>query len=249
VAVVGGIQPAVLDTLRTRRGASVLDDGLLDRFLFAYPEQPPAVPERWQVLSERARLSWQSAVTRLLALGTKGREFTVRMLPLSETGRREWEAFTTEHARESNELDPLSGLQGVWSKMRGYAGRLALIVQALRWACGEVKDREVDGVSMRAGAELVRYFKAHARKVHGALQSDPVQAGAQTIHDWLLARPNVTQFTRAKLYQSLRRHFARPALLNEPLGILTELHYLAVLPGSHPLSWIVNVLWDRSSGR
>ncbi len=34
----------------------------------------------------------------------------------------------------------------------------------------------------------------------------------------------------------LRRHFARPTLLNEPLGILTELHYLAVMPGSQPLS-------------
>jgi hypothetical protein len=76
-----------------------------------------------------------------------------------------------------------------------------------------------------------------------------VQAWPQTIHDWLLARPSLTPFTRAKLYQSLRRHFARPALLNEPLGILTELHYLAVLPGSHPLSWIVNVLHDRGSER
>jgi hypothetical protein len=248
VAVVGGIQPAVLDTLRTRRGACILDDGLLDRFLFAYPEPPPVLPERWQVLSERARLSWQSAVSRLLALGTKEHKFTVRLLPLSETGRREWEAFTIEHARESNDLDPLSGLQGVWSKMRGYAGRLALIVQALRWACGEAKDREVDGVSMRAGSLLVRYFKGHARKVHCTLQSDPVQAGAQVIHDWLTARPGVTKFTRAKLYQSLRRQFARPAMLNEPLAILCELHYLVVMPGSHPLCWAVNVLWNRSGG-
>jgi hypothetical protein len=170
------------------------------------------------------------------------------MLPLSETGRQEWEAFTTEHAREENELEPRSGLRGVWSKMRGYAARLALIAQALRWACGEAKDREVDGVSMRAGAELVRYFKAHARKVHGALESDPVLAGAMTIHDWLAARPAVTHLTRAKLYQSLRRQFARPALLNEPLAILSELHYLAVVPGSYPQCWAVNVLWERGGG-
>jgi hypothetical protein len=246
VAIVGGIQPAVLDTLRTSRGSCVVDDGLLDRFLFAYPEQPPVVPERWRVLSERSRLSWQHAVTRLLGLGTKEREFRVRMLPLSETGRREWEAFTIEHAKEANELDPLCGLQGVWSKMRGYAARLALIVQALRWACGEARDREVDGESMRSGAELVRYFKAHARRVHCALESDQVLAGALTIHDWLAARPGVTQFTRAKLYQSLRRQFARPALLNEPLSILTELHYLVVVPGSYPLCWVVNDLWERS---
>jgi hypothetical protein len=37
VAIVGGIQPAVLDTLRTRNRQAVVDDGLLDRFLFCYP--------------------------------------------------------------------------------------------------------------------------------------------------------------------------------------------------------------------
>jgi hypothetical protein len=33
------------------------------------------------------------------------------------------------------------------------------------------------------------------------------------------------------------------------LGNLTELRYLAIMPGSHPLSWIVNVLLDRGGGR
>jgi hypothetical protein len=62
----------------------------------------------------------------------------------------------------------------------------------------------------------------------------------------VIPRPGVIRFTRAKLYQSLRRQFARPTHRNDPLAILTELQYVAVVPGSHPLCWVVNGLWERN---
>jgi hypothetical protein len=245
VAIVGGIQPTVLDSMRKRCRQGVLEDGLIDRFLFAYPELTPAVGESWRVLSDTSRRSWDMVIKRLLDAGMLRQPFSCRRLPLSEAGRQEWESFTLRHAGESNSLDEDTGLQGVWSKMRGYGARLALIMQALRWACGTASDHEVDGDSMRAGAELVDYFKAHARKVHSVLQVDPVQVGAEKIRDWLAERPGITQVTRANLYRALRRQFQKPAALDDPLAVLTELGYLAVLPGSHPLTWVVNGRWER----
>ena len=49
-AIVGGIQPAVLDALRghSRMGDAPPEDGWLDRFLLAFPADLPATGEQWQ---------------------------------------------------------------------------------------------------------------------------------------------------------------------------------------------------------
>jgi hypothetical protein len=250
VAIVGGIQPAALEALRPRRGALALDDGLLDRFLFSYPEPPPARAESWQEVAADAADDWRVVLERLLALGVApdGQGLLPRELPLSATGRLAWADFTSRHAAEANGPAVAQvGLAGVWSKMRGYCARLALILQALRWATGETgEDGAVDGASVRDAEELIGYFKAHARRVHAALQADPVQAGAERVQAWLAERPAVTRFTRGELWQHLRRSFAAPRELGEALELLAELRYLSPTPGPRPV-WTVNPQWRRGS--
>jgi hypothetical protein len=246
VAIVVGIQPSALAALQPRRGGVELEDGLLDRFLFAWPEPPPFTGETWRELSADSGEWWDVLVKRLLKLGGEGQDLRARELALTETGRRAWQDFTLVHANESNQPDILGGpLLGAWSKLRVYAARLALILQALRWASGETgDDKGVDGVSVRAAVTLVDYFKRHVRKVHGALHSDPVQLGAESVVEWLAARPAVTQFTRGELYQHVRRRFQRPTELDEPLALLADLRYLTRLPGA-TTRWQVNPLWQR----
>src|SRR5262249_31322519 len=74
VAIVGGIQPSVVAGMRDGegRGAAALDDGFLDRFLFSYPPDLPAVGELWREVSDEAARAWEAAVTRLLSLGMVG---------------------------------------------------------------------------------------------------------------------------------------------------------------------------------
>jgi hypothetical protein len=129
--------------------------------------------------------------------------------------------------------------------MRGYCARVALILQALRWACGETgEDKVVDGVSVRDAEEVINYFKSHARRVHGALQTDPVQIGAERVAAWLAERPAVTRFTRGELWQHLRRQFSQPRCMTEALELLTDLRYLSMTPGPRP-TWTVNPQWRR----
>jgi hypothetical protein len=258
VAVVGGIQPAALEALRPRRCGQALDDGLIDRFLFSCPEPAPAVAENWQEVSSEAAGDWQFVLERLATLGlpdvpagtpatsAPGRPLAVRELPLSETGRQAWEAFTQRHAAEANGPGVLAaGLAGVWSKMRGYCARVALVLQALRWVCGETgEEHAVDGASVRDAEEVINYFKAHARRVHGVLQTDPVQLGAERAAAWLAERPAVIRFTRGELWQHVRRHFGQPRELGEALELLADLHYLSATPGPRPV-WTVNPQWRR----
>jgi hypothetical protein len=62
-------------------------------------------------------------------------------------------------------------LVGTLSKLRGYCARLALILQLLRWACGEGPADVVDEVSMRGAIELAHYFASHAERVQAAMMT------------------------------------------------------------------------------
>src|SRR5262249_28612913 len=154
-------QPAVLDRLRGEpvRGARPADDGFLDRFLFSYPAELPAVGEQWREVSNDTLDAWKAAVERLLALamvtdGERPRPFLVH---LTACGRGAWKRFTEGHAAELNAEDFPAHLIGPWTKLRGYGARLALILHYLRWVTGEANGEDVDGESMDRAAILVAY--------------------------------------------------------------------------------------------
>jgi DNA polymerase-1 len=113
---------------------------------------------------------------------------------------------------------------GPWSKLRGYAARLALILHFLRWACGEVEDQNVDGESMERAARLVAYFKSHARKVYAVMDADPRLAEARHVFQWLAAHPELMTFTRRDVHQGLRKskRFENPGNLDAPLKLLEQ---------------------------
>ena len=116
-----------------RRGAA-LNDGFLDRFLFAYPKDLPAIGEQWREVSSPARNTWHDAVKELLSLKMNEHGGQARPVPLklSAGGRLAWERFTCSQASEMNAEDFPDYLRGPWVKLRAYGARLALILQCLR---------------------------------------------------------------------------------------------------------------------
>jgi DNA polymerase-1 len=240
-AIIGSIQPDVLGRLRGEpiRGILPPNDGFLDRWLFDYPGGVKAVGEQWREVSEDALNAWQKVVEKLLELkmidkpadkpGERQRPFYVHLTPC---GRQAWERFTHAHAEEINADDFPPHLAGPWAKLKGYGGRLALIVHFLRWACGEVAGEDVDGESMDRAAKLVTYFKAHARKVYVVMDADPRLADARCVLQWLERHPEPPIFSRRDVHQGLRRNtrFENPENLNAPLNLLEEYGYVRTIP-------------------
>lgn len=247
VAVLGGIQPTVLDALRPRAGQARVEDGLLDRFVFCYPEREPPRGETWRVLSAEARDGWAAAVCRLLAQRGHEADGQPWRLHLGEEARGVWADFCGRHAGEVGRDDFPPELHGPWSKLRGYAGRLALVLHGLEWAVAPqgAPTCEVAGPTMANAVRLVDYFKGHARKVHGAIQASPVLDGCRAILAWLRRHPNVHRFTRSEAYQPLRRSFKTPAGLDEPLLMLAELRYVQQAVTGRVAVWEVNPTWRR----
>src|SRR5262249_25555502 len=129
-----------------------------------------------------------------------GPPFVVR-LPAGgrQAGRRSPQAPADERNAEASPPH----LSGPWSKLRGYAARLALIVHFLRWAAGEVPGEDVDGESMDRAARLVDYFKSHARKVYAVMDADPRAAAARRLVRWI-SQAGRAQFTRRAPSRPLR---------------------------------------------
>lgn len=240
VAICGGTQPSVVASLRggSRKGEQAPDDGLVDRFLFSYPAGGPARGETWREVSPQAHRSWASAVDELLSLPMvrdEDRGPASALVWLTDGGRAEWQRFTEAHAAELNDEDFPDHLKGSWSKLRGYCGRLALVVHLLRGACGEDVSAGVDEESVRRATLLVGYFKAHARRVLFAMDADRTAARARRIVRWI-QREGRTTFKRRELFMDVKNqiHFPRAECLDAPLEKLVRHNYLRVAEHSRP---------------
>lgn len=213
LVVVGGLPPSMLPTLRgdDRKGQSQ-DDGWFDRILFSYPAEPRAEGESWIEVSQDAIDAWESAFLKLRSLemmdvikNDKPAGKRPFVLKLSFEARKVWEQFTKAHADEMNSDDFPVHLRGPWSKLRGYTGRLALIIHCLRLACGEVRNHreDVDEESMARAVKLVDYFKSHATKVYHEIGADSRVKKAIRLVD-RLKDSGAKAVTRREAYRAMR---------------------------------------------
>jgi hypothetical protein len=231
LGIIGGIQPALIEWLKGERKGDrePPDDGFLDRFLTAYPDLPSAIGEQWRTISESTMEDWKQVVENLLALDMyqgDEEELRPRILRLTPCGCRAWERFTQRLADEINEPDFPLHLRGCWGKLRGYGGRLALVLHCLRRAGGEEGTEEVDGISVERADRLVYYFQTHAQRLYGQLGADPRTAPAEAILRHLARRPEIVFFSRSDLYVDLRRSIRSPDALDRPLQLLVQHRYL-----------------------
>ncbi len=178
VAVAGGIQPGILSELKNNR-----EDGLLDRFLFGYPD---LMPTRWsdKEISEASRTAYKEIYDELYGLemdtDENGSPDPIHATFDAPAKQLFVEAFDSL-CEEMEQPGFPSHLKGPWSKMKGYLARLSLIVcmtyvvepRNRRYGedfYGVMKNNPmISERHVRAAVELLDYFKAHTRKVYAKL--------------------------------------------------------------------------------
>lgn len=254
--IVGAIQPERLRDLQGGEKGRSADDGFVDRWLFAYPDETPVIGEQWREVSEEAERYWEEMIDNLLSLQMTSGPYGLRphLVSLTADARLQWERFTASLADEMNAEDFPDFLRGPWSKLRGYGARLALIIQQLWRASGATNQADVSGDAMVAGAELVAYFKAHAKKAYAVMDADREAASAKAILRWI-ARERRTEFKPWEAFSDLksRARFPTPKHLEAPVERLVKHGYLRLQaaeprtgPGRPPQpAYEVNPLWNR----
>ncbi len=124
---------------------------------------------------------------------------------LTPEGKAAWVTFYNEHALEHTELT--GELSAAWSKLEGYAARLALVVHCVRWAANDptLADPDaMDEMSIGAGVRLSRWFGNEARRVYAMLSESDGQRERRRLVE-LIGRKG-GELTARELQQSSRHY-------------------------------------------
>jgi hypothetical protein len=208
VSITGGIQPGIL---RRAMGTEHRDSGMVARFLYA---MPPRRRKQW--LDEDIPAEVEAAVgrvfDRLLAFPMEGTgEAEVRMVDPTPEAKAAIVRFVNEHGEEAWGLS--DELAAAWSKLEGYAFRLALVHHMARWAADE-SDRlprlTIDASSVEAGVQLARWFAGEARRIHELLGATADEHARMELVGWIERRGGTVSVR--DLTHGLRLYRSKPGL-------------------------------------
>jgi len=220
VSIAGGIQP---QTLRRSLGQEHRDNGLAARLLLTCP---PRKPKRWSEADVDA--DTEAAVALVfnqlfgLTMETDDEgDARPRLVTLADDGKRAWVRFYNEHATEQADL---SGDEAAaWSKLEGYAARLALVVHLTRWAANDTTLRDpsrVDEASIAAGVVLSRWFGNEARRVYAILGESDEGRESRRLVEWIERKGG--SVTVRELTHGVRAYRGDPDKAERDLTALVE---------------------------
>jgi hypothetical protein len=226
VTVLGGIQPDKLaDCL-----LNVTDDGLVARFLWAWPDPVPYHRPRNIADADRLARAYRRLDELRPARDENGAEKPI--VVMLDDGAAEifekWVAETGESVRDAASL-----YKGFVGKLRGTALRLALVVELLAWADGVERD---EPVTIRAESIVAAigfledYARPTALRVFGAAALPASERNAA-----LLARYIVKTGAREINARDIRRTANIPTLkavaeVDQAIEALTEAGWLRHVP-------------------
>lgn len=224
VSVAGGIQPDKMAGLIA--GA---DDGLVARFLLAWPEPRPF--QRPKRCGDARRL--ENIYRRLDGLGWGVNEAganTAVILPLTPEAADQFDAWATENDADLDDTGSL--FKNFCGKMKGVVLRLSLIVELLKWAdVGGNEPRDISAQTVLLAADFVEeYAKPMALRVYGDAALPAAEREAAVLAKYL-RRTKTHKFNA----RTLRRAAGYPGSKDveqqsAALSLLVDAHWLRAAP-------------------
>jgi hypothetical protein len=198
--VIGSIQPTVLPQL-----AGEDEDGMLERFLVAYPD-PINAPWTDVELSQGAESAYSDLHEKLRSLSMRNDDMGDPMPVTVGFAADALELYKSAHDDHRAEMGApwfQAHLRPAWSKLEAYLLRLTLICACCRFAVEGTAERiEVEDV-VRA-VKMVDYFKAHARRAHTVLKDeDPVRGLLEDVVAFLHQHGGAWEGEPTDLYKAL----------------------------------------------
>ena len=246
VSVCGGIQPAKLAEALFQSS----DDGLVARFLWAWPDKLDTVTRPRQAADIGAL---EGLYRRLDGLtwgqDSEGRQTHVT-LPLSEKAADIFDHWRVENAAQDESSTAL--FKSFVGKMDGAVLRLALVAELMAWSWdGDAEPREVSATSLIAAAEWVDdYAKPMAERVYGDAALPKVERNASILARYIVKkgfdRINLRDLKRAPHKTSLPGLRSSEAMnpsvdhLVDAGWLLPDLSRDGDTGGRHRLDYLVN---------
>ena len=186
IGIIGTIQTNLLPNVFCEE---YLANGLLDRFIFAYP-QDKTISE-WSNGPQFVNMpdiagEWRSIVNKILDLpcnlDESGRSVKPVILEMSDDARDYLYAWHNRNVREINSIKNDLDVESRKVKLSSNASRIALVLQIMRWASGESHKDYVDIDSIRGSIFLMDYFEDTYCRIQETIREKSVQSST----DWLM---------------------------------------------------------------
>lgn len=168
ISVAGTIQNGLLNELaKDNRN----QNGFIDRILFVVPDNVQKTYWNEEELNEEVSVSWYNIISNLLGLNIVLDETqtpspaVLKFTPEAKRLLMEWQKANTDQSNGAEH----EAISGIYSKLEMYAIRLALILEMLRYACGEGNRQAVGTESVTGALKLIEYFKNSAVKVYSII--------------------------------------------------------------------------------
>jgi hypothetical protein len=221
VSVVGSIQPSVLPELSEGR-----EDGMLERFLFTYPEPVNAMWTEDEI-SDEADTAYRALYGKLQALSMELDDYGDPVKIAVTFSPEARELFIQEYNNHRTEMG-LPGfpqkLRSPWSKLEAYFVRIILILAACRFVDDDVAER-VEAEDVLRAVSLMDYFKGQARRVFCALHGfDPRLKLVEDCAKLVVEKGGTWTGTATELYEELTSEYKpeRPDELSKFLKDASE---------------------------
>lgn len=220
VSVLGGIQPGKLaDSL-----LSATDDGLVARFLWAWPDKLPfARPTQCADMAALER-AYRHLEGLAWGQGCDGQPVHVT-LPLSRSAADLFEAWQSDNAEADADAGGL--LKSFYGKLDGALLRIALTAELAAWAWGDGDEpRDVSMATIEAAAEWIDdYAKPMAARVYGDAAMPAAERNAAILARYI-AKAGLRTFNKRDLKRSPHKS-ALPTLrdaepMNKALEVLCD---------------------------
>lgn len=189
----------IIGTTQTKRVHELVDkgygdNGLIDRILFAYPKRHTISP--WQLHGTESNYDgrecfdlWADVVEKILALPCQYDDETGMVIPTiinftadAQQHFFDWRNRTVDYI---NSIKDDALIDGRIMKTHLNTARLALVIQMMRWACGEADNDNVDIDSVKAAIELGEYFEECYARLQKYMTIDSIQPQKKILLDGL----------------------------------------------------------------
>lgn len=184
------VQPDTLQAFLSKQGALARGIGFLARFLVAYPESTQGTRfYREQTPGEPALTAFNARASELLNCPVQVDEdgkLTTTYLPLSPAAKDVWIGFHDEVEDELGRGRDYYDVQDVASKAADNAVRLAACLHT--FSCHSGNALEIGVESMKAGAELMRWYLYEALRFCRQLAIPESLRKAERLEQWLFMK-------------------------------------------------------------
>lgn len=163
INLIGSVQPEILDRVFCDEFKA---NGLLDRFLFVYP-QDQSIAE-WKLMEDEGRhngmaVLWQDVIRRVLDIryGYDSERHSIMpgILDFSPEAKSEFYDWNNAIIRKVNGIADDRDVESRDMKVSCNAAKIALLLQVIRYAIGECPIDTVDVTSVRGAILLMEYYE------------------------------------------------------------------------------------------